>query len=223
MLLLEIKPRRKHLTALLFSEDISEDLDCRRDSTGLPVIDSDLCDELKLKSNIEISEDEFLNIAEESERRRAKSKAMWLLARQDMCSGQLYKKLKKDFPEPAAAFAVARVLELGLINDEEYAGRLAESLINEKGTAPRQAAYLMAQKGVDRELAKMIIAEREDDPRVPLKNLVEKKYIRKLSNETDIKRTVAALQRKGFSYSDIRAVIDELTNNYLGDSEFVDF
>ena len=182
MLLLEIKPRRKHLTALLFSEDISEDLDCRRDSTGLPVIDSDLCDELKLKSNIEISEDEFLNIAEESERRRAKSKAMWLLARQDMCSGQLYKKLKKDFPEPAAAFAVARVLELGLI-----------------------------------------IAEREDDPRVPLKNLVEKKYIRKLSNETDIKRTVAALQRKGFSYSDIRAVIDELTDNYLGDSEFGDF
>ncbi len=44
----------------------------------------------------------------------------------------------------------------------------------------------------------MIIAEREDDPRVPLKNLVEKKYIRKLSDETDIKRTVAALQRKGF-------------------------
>ena len=188
MLLLEIKPRRKHLTALLFSEDISEDLDCRRDSTGLPVIDSDLCDELKLKSNIEISEDEFLNIAEESERRRAKSKAMWLLARQDMCSGQLYKKLKKDFPEPAAAFAVARVLELGLIS------------------------HVQVIRWMDR-----------CDNRADRKNLVEKKYIRKLSNETDIKRTVAALQRKGFSYSDIRAVIDELTDNYLGDSEFGDF
>ncbi len=219
MLLIEACPRRKKLTALRFAEDTAQ-IECRRDSTGLPVIDCDLCAELALKPNTQLDEAQLLEIIAESERRRAKSRALWLLGRQAMCSGALYKKLKSDFPETAAAYAVERMVTLGLLDDEYYAERLAETLINEKRVAPRQAVYLMIQKGVDPSLAKQTMALRDDDPKLAIRALVEKKYSRKLSDEGDIRRTVAALQRKGFSYGDIRTVLDEFTKNYLSDSEF---
>ena len=210
MVLLEITPSRKHLTALRFSEEyLPEGAKLQKD--GLIYLDSDFCVEKKLAKGTNFTEEEIDELYLESEKRRAKSKALWLLSRRDYPSGLLQKKLKETFAESAADYAVCRMVELGLVNDLAYAKALAESLIKYKGIAPRQAPYVMAEKGVDLGLAKEVLAERDDDPKESIKHLVETKYLRKLSEPKGNEKVFAALVRKGFGYSDIRSVLEQYT------------
>lgn len=218
MILLEITPSRKHLTALRFSEEyLPEGAKPQKD--GLIYLDSDFCVEKKLAKGNEFDYHEIDELYLESEKRRAKSKALWLLSRRDYPSGLLQKKLSETFNSEAADYAVCRMVELGLVNDTVYAKALAESLIKYKGVAPKHAPYLMAQKGVDLELAKEVVEMREDDPKESIAHLLETKYARKLSEPKGSEKVFAALVRKGFSYSDIRAVMEK----YASDEIFSDY
>lgn len=218
MILLEITPSRKHLTALRFSEEyIPEGAKPQKD--GLIYLDSDFCIEKKLVKGNEFSCEEIDELYLESEKRRAKSKALWLLSRRDYPSGLLQKKLAETFNSEAADYAVCRMVELGLVNDTMYAKALAESLIKYKGVAPKGAPYLMAQKGVDLSLAKEVVEMREDDPKESIAHLLETKYARKLLEPKGSEKVFAALVRKGFSYSDIRGVMQ----NYASDENFSDY
>lgn len=205
---LEIRPPKKHLCAVLLDTDFLP-TDAPTDSYGNLLLDSDYCDEIHLKAAQRFSDDELEELVKESERRRAKSRALWLLSRQNYCSGALLKKLCAVFSEEAAQYATARMCELKLIDDQAYAQRLAEAMICEKGIAPKRAPYLMAAKGVDLQLAKEVVQSREDDPRVQIAEIIERKYLPKIRDPKGAERTVAALQRKGFSWSDIRAVMQK--------------
>ena len=66
-------------------------------------------------------------------------------------------------------------------------------------------------KGIDKELSSQTVENLNLDEKEEIRALISKKYIRKLSDEADLRRTVAALQRRGFSYGDIRSVIREFT------------
>lgn len=214
MVLTNISVRRKHLTALRFSEDYMPQ-GAEKSDDGCLLIDSDYCVQKKLKCGDVFCEQEVDELSIESQKVRAKAKALWLLSRRDYCSGELHKKLKEKFALEAADYAVCRMVELGLVNDRTYAKHLAEALIIGKGVAPRQAPYLMAQKGVDLELAKEVVTMREDDPRETIKRLIETKYARKLKEPRGTEKVFAALGRRGFSFSDIRATLE------LVDTEFI--
>lgn len=203
---LEIKPPKKHLCAVFLDTDALPP-DAPIDASGHLVLDSDYCEEIHLKAGQCFSDEELEALAAESERRRAKSRALWLLSRQNYCSGALLKKLSAVFSLDAAEYATARMCELKLIDDKAYAERLAEVMINEKKIAPKRAPYLMAAKGVDLQLAKETVLARADDPKVQIAELIERKYSAKIRDPKGAERTVAALQRKGFSWSDIRAVM----------------
>lgn len=218
MILLEITPQRKHLTALRFSEKYLP-AGAKEQKDGLLYLDSDFCIEKRLSKGKEFTCEQIDVLYLESEKRRAKAKALWLLSRRDYPSGLLQKKLKETFLSEAADYAVCRMVELGLVNDLSYAKALAESLINVKGVAPRQAPYIMAEKGVDLTLAKEVVAEREDNPIDSITRLVETKYLRKLKEPKGKEKVFAALVRKGFGYSDVRSVLDK----YLSDENFSDY
>lgn len=207
MVLTNISVRRKHLTALRFSEDYMP-IGAEKSDDGCLLIDSDYCVQKNLKCGQSFTEQEVDELSLESQKLRAKSKALWLLSRRDYSSGELQKKLKEKFTGEASDHAVYRMVELGLVNDQAYAKRLAEMLINVKGVAPRQAPYLMAQKGVELSLAKEVVSEREDDPRETIRRLIETKYARKLKEPRGTEKVFAALQRKGFGFADIRAVLE---------------
>ncbi len=213
MILTHISVRRKHLTALRFSEDYLPQ-GAEKSDDGCLLIDSEYCVQKNFKCGSLFTEQEVDELSLESQKIRAKANALWLLSRRDYCSGELHKKLKEKFIIEAADYAVCRMVELGLINDLMYAKHLAETLIDIKGVAPRQAPYLMAQKGVELALAKEVVAEREDDPRETIKRLIETKYARKLKEPRGTEKVFAALQRRGFSFSDIRAALE------LGCSDF---
>ena len=208
MIILEIKPRRKQLMALVLSPGPEKDeFRFETDSTGLLVLDGELCTEKGITAGRELSFDELKSLVSESYYRRAKHRALWYLSRGDLSKRELTEKLKKICPKEIAEKVAERMTELGYINDERYARRLAESYLKAKRVAPRRAAVEMAAKGIERETVREALGSVEADSVEIICELIEKKYKNKLSDPDSQRKTVAALCRRGFSFSDIRAAI----------------
>ena len=107
--------------------------------------------------------------------------------------------------EKAANKAVERMEELGLVNDENYARRYAQQLLFSKHMAPKGAVHALVQKGIDRELANDIIEEIPVDIDESIRTVIDKKY-------RNIKRrAVAALQRLGYRWDEIKNILEEYT------------
>jgi regulatory protein len=172
-----------------------------------------MCLEKGVKPGMQISNDELLALIAESDFRRAKSKALWLISRRSFCQNELQSKLKSDYGDIAANKAASRMADLALVNDEEYAARLASQLIEVKRVSAKQAIYMITQKGVEKEISENAVNALSPDPKQQITELIERKYIRAISDQKGMNRTVAALARKGFSYSDIRAALEKFTND----------
>ena len=196
MIITAIEPRRKSLSAIFIDGEFAVKLDTET------VLSE------RLKVGEEIDDERLLELIKTSDARRAKEKALWLISYRDHSEGELRQKLSKDYGEEAVDKAINRLMELGLINDESFAKKYAESL-SQKHLSNRQIQQKLRLKGIDRELSSETVEGLDLDEKEEIRALINKKYIRKLSDEADLRRTVAALQRRGFSYSDIRSVLSE--------------
>ncbi len=193
MKILSIKRGKKHLDHIILE-----------DGTELS-LDSDLCDAKKLFPGCDISDPEALTY--ESDYIRAKSRALWYLSRSDHSEKALKEKLiAAGFDPEACREAVSRMAELGLVDDESYARRLAEYL-SASGSSKREIAFKLSQKGIPSDIVKDIISQDETDEKEKLLHLIETKYKNRLSGEKEIEKVFAALIRKGFSYSDVRSAL----------------
>lgn len=198
MIITAIEPRRKSLSAIFIDGEYALKLDTETVITE------------KLKIGSEIDDDRLLELIKASDAKRAKEKALWLISYRDHSEGELRQKLLRDFGEEAVDKAVHRLCELGLINDENFARKYAQSL-SHKHMSQRQIQQKLRQKGLDRDLTSEAVEDLDLDEKEEIRALINKKYLRKLSDEGDLRRTIAALQRRGFGYSDIRSVIEEFT------------
>ena len=155
----------------------------------------------------------------ESDYRRAKSRAVWYLDRNDHTEKGLYEKLvRAGFRKEACAKVIARYVEVGLLDDERYARNYAQRLM-EANVSKREAVAKMLQKGVPYDLAKSVLEETDTDEQTQIKNLISKKYRSKLAQEKGSEKVFAALVRKGFSYSAVRealkSYIEEFEEDYV--------
>ncbi len=198
MIITAIEPRRKSLSAIFIDGEYALKLDTETVITE------------RLKIGVEIDDDRLLELIKASDAKRAKEKALWLISYRDHSEGELRQKLLRDFGEEAVDKAVHRLCELGLINDENFARKYAQSL-SHKHMSQRQIQQKLRQKGLDRDLTSEAVEDLDLDEKEEIRALINKKYLRKLSDEGDLRRTIAALQRRGFGYSDIRSVIEEFT------------
>lgn len=201
MIVTALEPRKKYLSALYIDGEFALMLDTR---TLL---------ENHVTQGTQLDDERLLELIKLSNLRRAKEKALWLISYRDHSSKELFQKLLKDYDEESAQLATERMQELGLINDEAYAERLAKDLLA-KHTSPSTIRYKLIQKGIDKESAETIVSELEIDPVQEIEALVEKKYLRSLSDEKGLRRTFAALQRAGFRYSDIKTVISRYKEDF---------
>ena len=161
-----------------------------------------------------LDDDELKELIEKSDYRRAKEKALYLISGRDYSKKQLMDKIKKDSSEETAEEVCERMEELGLLNDENYARRLAHDLIYLKKLSVKGAKYKLMEKGIDRELCDEILEEFEVDPVEQLTELIERKYADKLDDEKGRRRTIAALQRLGYSWSDIKSALSDYENDW---------
>ena len=72
----------------------------------------------------------------------------------------------------------------------------------------RAAVFELSRKGIDKETAEAVLDEIEVDPREQIRAVLAKKY-RSLGDEKTKRRAVAALQRLGYGWDDIKAVLSE--------------
>lgn len=196
MKITEIRSRRKGLSALFIDGEFAMSLDTQ---TLL---------ENRFDVGREITDEELRDIIDQSNERRAKEKALRLISYRDHSKKELLDKVRRTSDEDSAEKAVERMEELGLVDDERFARRYAEQLIGSKHMSERGAVIALSQKGIDRELAEQIIEELSPDAREHIRIIIEKKY-RNLSDEKTKRRAVAALQRLGYRWDDIRSVLSE--------------
>ena len=155
-----------------------------------------------------ISDEDLKEMIELSNERRAKEKALWLISYRSHSKKELKDKIRRTCDDTSAEKAVERMEELGLVNDEEYARQFARKLLLQKKMARRAAMLEMSRKGIDKETAEAALDEVDVDYRENIRYIIEKKY-RDIGDEKIKRRAVAALQRLGYGWDDIRAVLNE--------------
>ena len=192
--LTQIKETKKGRMALFFDGEFAFSLDADTFAKA-DLHEEDLLEEWQIE-----------DLRKQSDTRRALDKAMDYLSLRDHAAGELYQKLCRKFDEHSAAYAVARAGELGLLNDADFARRRAAELLR-KRKSRREILLDLTAKGIDRDTA----AEADDgeDPElVNARALVERHYAAKLAaGKRD--QVAAALARRGFSHSVIRAALAE--------------
>lgn len=206
MKIISVENRRKKLSAVRF-EDSSE-----------LMLDSEIVIEKGLKPGVFIDDPDALLYS--SDLKRAKSRALWYLSRGDLSEKGLADKLKvAGFSEKAVSDAVLRMTELGLINDEKYAVRMAEYL-NLSGHSEREVYFKLLNKGISSNLAKEVLENTEIDEVSKIEKLLKTKYQTKLQEDGGAEKVIAALARKGFSFSDIKDAIKAYNEEINNDEDF---
>lgn len=195
-----LEKKRKYLTAVYIDGEYAMELDTR------------VLEENHIITGIELDDDALFTLVSQSRHRRAKEKALWLISYRDHSAKELYDKLKRDYTPEVAEATVERMQELRLINDEVYAWRLAKDLLA-KHQSPSNIRQKLIQKGIDRDFAENLVEELDIDPVEEICLLIEKKYANKLYDEKNLRRTVAALQRAGYKWSDIKAALANFTED----------
>ncbi len=164
-----------------------------------------------LKKGSVLDGEELNLVRAASDYQRAKNKALELLGMRDHARSELVKKLRRTFDEHTSELAVERVCELGLVDDGAFARRYAEEL-SARGMSVRAIRAKLGEKGVEKETAEQAVSGLERTDLEILRELVQKKYLRRLAGEGGYRLTFAALARRGFSPADIRAALGEFVD-----------
>ena len=170
----------------------------------------------------ELTPQEAAAFLQKANERRAFNKGASLISYQDRTRKQLIERLRGDFSEDAVQAAVDRLEELRLLDDTRFAEHYAAELLRRKKCAPRRIVQELLLKGVDRETAEAAVEGLDFSPDVCIIELLETKFAGKFGDEKGLRRTVAALQRLGYGYSDIRSAlrqIEEEGDEYECESE----
>ncbi len=205
MKIVEIRPRRKFLSGIVFDCEIDpKEYGADSDAAGFLSLDSELCEIKHLKAGMELTDRQLEELVRESHTKRARSRAMWYLSRGDCSRKGLMTKLRRAFPDYACEAAADRMEELGFINDETYAKRRLQRIIDEKKVSVRMAKQLLKLEGIDPDLIDGAVEVAEYDPIDSIVGLINKKYLHKLSDKANTDKVIAALMRKGYSFSEIK-------------------
>ncbi|RGU94910.1 regulatory protein RecX [Clostridium sp. AF15-17LB] len=157
----------------------------------------------------EITEEAYETIRTEVILKRVKLKAMHLLNDMDRTEGQLRTKLGQGgYTEDMIDAAIDYVKAFGYINDDAYVRRFIMGRKERKSRREMKAA--LSQKGIPKEQIDAAMEEcygTEDSQAAIRKILEKKKYDPATAQDAEKRRIMGYLTRKGFSYDDIRHVI----------------
>lgn len=204
-----IETRRRHLAAVSLYPQ-GEKIETAEYEGEKLLIDREILRRCGIEIGTELEAKEVEELTFVSESYRAKERAVWYLSKADTTEKALFEKLCRNFSQKASAFAVAQMVKKGYLNDQRFAENYANSLIN-RNVSKRAALGKMLQKGVPLDMAKEVLSQRQQDESLAALALLETKYKNKLKSEDGIRKTIAALARRGFSYSDIKTAIDEFS------------
>ena len=172
-------------------------------------INAEVVSDLRLAKGMTLTEEQWAKVVYANDLRRARERALYLLDYKDYSYILMFKKLSENYPEQICYEVCDRLAELGVINDRRFAEGLARKYMEVKGFGRYRAVQEMRLKGLSKELIEDALAPYSDteSTRERLRELIEKKYRRRLDSEDGVKKVKNALVRQGYSYADINAVL----------------
>ncbi|MBQ4207511.1 MAG: regulatory protein RecX [Clostridia bacterium] len=197
MSVLTLRPGRENKVHLLLDGDYAM------------TVDRDFVAFTGLYENMELDDEALTSLQREVNARRAFNKASDLLSRRDHSEKELREKLRQKGFSEGADEAIERLRGYGYVDDARFAARYAAELQRVKHYGKKRIEQELFRKGVDR----AVIAETlegltfdADD----LVSLIERKYAGRLGTEKGVSQTVAALQRRGYGYREIKDALEQL-------------
>ena len=165
--------------------------------------------EFGLKAGKEYSSEELSKALDTDMRRKAKERALYLLSYRDHSYIELLEKLEKTYIEEIAYDICDKMVDLGFINDQKYANRLAKQMWETKRFGIRKIRFDLKQKGFSEDIIEEALTEiSEEDATQKICELIDKKYARYLDDEKGVRKVTNALVRLGHNYSDIKEAIN---------------
>lgn len=178
---------------------------------GDPIeVDVTTFDESPYREGCDITEEQLNTLLATSRRNRARERALYLLGLRDYSCHELEQKLYTEATPEIAAAVVERLQEVGLLDDERYAARLARSLSEGKHYPRRRIEQELRRRGISNGLIQTVVSDLDGEDFEQALALLQKKYYNKLNDPDSRRRVIAALARRGFSYGAIRRAMDEM-------------
>jgi len=145
---------------------------------------------------------------------KARDYALRLLTYRERSRCEIGNKLKeKGYDQEIIKTVLTRLENSNLLNDRRFAQNWAISRLKRKYTSLRIFAELK-KKGVEEEIIKQVLREafsEVDEFDLALGLIHQKNLSLKNRNLQQMRRIAGMLQRRGFSFSTIRRVIDHLS------------
>lgn len=165
-----------------------------------------------------LSFEEFKELQIQSQNNRAYEKALYLLEYRAHARGELWQKITREYPKEAAEQALVRVEALGLINDHDFATRLAEELTTQKGYGKARVKADLQRRGIDREIIDTVLENLPQDQTESCRMYMTKKCKTPPTDPKEQAKLLAGAVRRGFDYATARSVLKELVSQESEDA-----
>lgn len=164
----------------------------------------------------ELGEDEFARLAASESVDKAYQAGLRFLNARPRSAAEIRERLRrKEFSDEAIVGALDRLERIGLVDDAAFARFWVENrlIVNPRGTSALR--HELQRKGIDRDVADGVLDDDalvgdQDDRALQLARVALRKYADAPDKMTFTRKLGGYLQRRGFSFTTIRPVIDSL-------------
>ncbi len=160
-----------------------------------------------LSVGAEVDAESLETLAAKAELKKAKEKALNLLSYKEYTSKQLTDRLKRHTDGETAEQAVARMEELGLLDDDDYAERFARDLSERKKFGILRIRQEMRQRGLTSEQIEYAVSLLRSDPEEKMREIIARKYPLAYEDEKVRRRAFSALMRMGYPAAEVRRAL----------------
>lgn len=176
-------------------------------------LDDETIYHMKLKEGMDVDTELLMEASKKSSYKKALNYSLNLLSKSSKTKQELIKKMtEKEYNEDTIAAVIAKINDLGYINDQKY----IEDFIRNKadtsqGLNKRTLQNKLIQKGVDKDLIQQSLDNSCIDEYQNALQVAEKKYRNLKGNEREKKsKLYAFLIGKGFDYDICSKVINNI-------------
>ncbi len=173
---------------------------------GLPLIES-----ARLHVGQVLSEAEITALRHIDDVARALDHAVKLLARRPYSTTEIRRNLQsKQFAPPTIDEALAKLEDLGYVDDRAFARYWIENREQFRPRGPRALAYELRQKGLPDALIREALADLDSGDSAYRTGADYARRVRGLSQPEFRRKMGAYLGRRGFDYDTVRETVDRL-------------
>ena len=174
--------------------------------------DIDFWAENYYKDGQDITEEEWQELTDKINFKKAVDKCYDLLSRRDHSVKELRTKLLRTVDEKNADRAIEKMLDYGYLDDEKYARNLVKYLSETRKMSKSFIKQEMYKRGISSDIISCTLEDIEIDNTDAVVDLILTKYRNKLKADDGYNKVTASLMRKGFSYYDIKNAFNRIEN-----------